>query len=436
MTDTQGHPCPECGALRGPDNTPSCGCALRAAEALLEARTAEAAAAEDFDPLRIRPYVDLDGTEAGAGPALTGPYGDTDAAGAGADPAQARPYGDHDATRAGTGPAQPRPYGEPDAAEGGTGPAQTGPYGDRGATRAGTGPAQPRPYGDTDRAGAEVGPAHPLSHTDAEADPAQPDNEPTQALPAVQAEAATAALPTPLAPPAVPPSEHDLRLFETVAVEPGPAGGGRGVSRRGRRGRTVLLAAGGAVVAVVAAAGLASGVFSYDTPSRDTALPSDVREAAPEVRTSEAADPAPATSRTAASPTTASPSPSASESASESPSESASPSPSESSASPTPTPSATASPTPTATTASAEPVESEDGGAVLRRGDSGREVAELQDRLRQLYLYNGEINGNFTPPVEDALRNYQWARGLQDESELGVYDQPTRAMLESETSEP
>jgi peptidoglycan hydrolase-like protein with peptidoglycan-binding domain len=62
-------------------------------------------------------------------------------------------------------------------------------------------------------------------------------------------------------------------------------------------------------------------------------------------------------------------------------------------------------------------------------------VAELQHRLRQLYLYNGDIHGTFNRPVEDALRNYQWARGLQD-SELGVYDQPTRAMLESETSEP
>ena len=42
------------------DNTPSCGCTHRAAEALRDARTAEAAAAEDFDPLRIRPYVELD----------------------------------------------------------------------------------------------------------------------------------------------------------------------------------------------------------------------------------------------------------------------------------------------------------------------------------------------------------------------------------------
>ncbi|MEU9857518.1 peptidoglycan-binding domain-containing protein [Streptomyces sp. NPDC047974] len=40
-----GHACPDCG-----DRRPGCACA----------RTAEAAAAEDFDPLRIRPYVTLD----------------------------------------------------------------------------------------------------------------------------------------------------------------------------------------------------------------------------------------------------------------------------------------------------------------------------------------------------------------------------------------
>ncbi|MFD0393255.1 hypothetical protein ACFQ3Z_15225 [Streptomyces nogalater] len=41
----------------GPDHTPACDCTERAAAALRETRTAEAAAAEDFDPLRIRPYV-------------------------------------------------------------------------------------------------------------------------------------------------------------------------------------------------------------------------------------------------------------------------------------------------------------------------------------------------------------------------------------------
>ncbi|NEB21751.1 peptidoglycan-binding protein, partial [Streptomyces coelicoflavus] len=53
--------CPECGTPRAADNTPSCTCGTRASDALRDARTAQAAAAEDFDPLRIRPYVELDG---------------------------------------------------------------------------------------------------------------------------------------------------------------------------------------------------------------------------------------------------------------------------------------------------------------------------------------------------------------------------------------
>ncbi|MFE4859164.1 peptidoglycan-binding protein [Streptomyces sp. NPDC056670] len=41
------------------DGRPGCACAERAAETLHAERSAEAAAAEDFDPLRIRPYVML-----------------------------------------------------------------------------------------------------------------------------------------------------------------------------------------------------------------------------------------------------------------------------------------------------------------------------------------------------------------------------------------
>ncbi|MFG3287083.1 hypothetical protein [Streptomyces sp. NPDC048111] len=54
-----GHGCPECGAQRGVDGRPGCSCAGRAAETPHAERSAEAAAAEDFDPLRIRPYVVL-----------------------------------------------------------------------------------------------------------------------------------------------------------------------------------------------------------------------------------------------------------------------------------------------------------------------------------------------------------------------------------------
>ncbi|MEU2558292.1 peptidoglycan-binding domain-containing protein [Streptomyces longispororuber] len=51
--------CPRCGTSRAPDGAPACGCARQAADAVLETRSAQAAAAEDFDPLRIRPYVTL-----------------------------------------------------------------------------------------------------------------------------------------------------------------------------------------------------------------------------------------------------------------------------------------------------------------------------------------------------------------------------------------
>ncbi|MFI6053482.1 peptidoglycan-binding protein [Streptomyces violascens] len=54
-----GHGCPACGGERGVDGRPGCACAEGAAETLHAQRSAEAAAAEDFDPLRIRPYVTL-----------------------------------------------------------------------------------------------------------------------------------------------------------------------------------------------------------------------------------------------------------------------------------------------------------------------------------------------------------------------------------------
>lgn len=53
-----GHPCPECGAPRAADHTPSCACARLTSDAVRDTRTAEVAAAEDFDPLRVRPYVE------------------------------------------------------------------------------------------------------------------------------------------------------------------------------------------------------------------------------------------------------------------------------------------------------------------------------------------------------------------------------------------
>ncbi|WP_406329571.1 peptidoglycan-binding protein [Streptomyces sp. NBC_00203] len=319
MTEPNGHVCPECAAPRAPDGTPSCACTQRASDALRDARTAEAAAAEDFDPLRIRPYVEL---------------------------------------------------------------------------------------------GAEV--------------PTAPEG----ARPADDASAATMRL-TAL-PSALPsaPQAADVHLFPEQPPEPRSTA--LPAERPRRRGRTAVLAVAGAVVTVVAAAGLASGLFSYDTPARDGALPEDVRASVPD-----ASSKAPSVSPTSPSTKTTAPVPVA-----PAPSHSASASPSASESSTSASPSRSATPTPTTTSASptSSATATRDGSderrvQTLRRGDKGPEVTELQQRLTQLALYTGDDNGRFDNQVEDAVSRYQWARGITGD-EQGVYGTATRASLEAETTEP
>ncbi|MFJ1805305.1 MULTISPECIES: peptidoglycan-binding protein [unclassified Streptomyces] len=419
----QGLPCPECGALRALDNTPSCACARRASENLRDTRTTEAAAAEDFDPLRIRPYVEF-GNESGSefesapadgfGGVPADGFGNRPADGFGGVPADG--LGNRPASQSGSGPAGEftgRPGGE-----------FTGPPGGEAQGSAGAADVtMPLP---TVPAAPSVASA-PFVPADATmplraVDPAGPTPD------------MTVALPTPLARSASEPSTTDLSLFEAADVD--SAHPGDEEPHRPRRRRTLLVAAAAAAVAVVAAAGFASGLFSYEKPTRDGAAPEDVRAAVPDASTS-----APSTSASAS----RSPSPSASE-ASPSPSESESPSPSasESSASPSASPSAEAGRTATPTarvTGSLAPGNGADNQddstepVVLRRGDKGAEVTELQLRLRQLFLYNGEASGTFSGEVEDALRNYQYSRGTTDDG-LGVYGQLTRTRLESETKEP
>ncbi|MFE0548354.1 peptidoglycan-binding protein [Streptomyces pilosus] len=365
MEQPRKNPCPECGAPRNRDSTPSCACTLRASDALRDARTAEAAAAEDFDPLRIRPYVELEG-ESGRGTPD----------GARVHPGAAPP--------AGAGPAGPGAAGAPDE----TMPLRAVPL-------------EAAAPGGTD---------------------------------------ATSALPTPLGPATTRPSATDLDLFDaTQPIAPVPAGHAApeedGTPPRRRR-RGAMFAVAGAVVLVVGAAGWASGMFTYETPSRDGAAPEEVRASVPDPSSGALSEEPTATASSASPTSSASPSDSPSASASDS----ASPSPSASSASPTPSAPAEPSPTPTSASPSAdsseESGEDDDAGfvPVLRRGDRGPEVTELQRRLNQLYLYNDDINGQFTRRVEEALRNYQWSRGVREE--LGVYGPQTRSRLESETREP
>ncbi|MFF5470279.1 peptidoglycan-binding protein [Streptomyces achromogenes] len=288
----RGTTCPECGTPREPDNTPACDCAERAAEALRETRTAEAAAAEDFDPLRIRPYVT-------------------------------------------------------------TPPATT---------------------------------ADPPPHTDF------PDPPP-----------APAPRPRPPAP--------------GEPADPGPDPGSR--SRR-----ALLLAGGGLGVALLAATAFAL-TSSYRTPAHDRAA-QEIRQSVPDEPTRTPASP-PAPAPPAARPATPPPSPAP-----------ATPSPTPTTASPTPSPTPTPSRTPSRTpspTATSAPPTTPATAPVLRRGDTGPEVTELQQRLHQLNLYGDRIDGTYTRPVEDAVRNYQLARGIKEDP-LGEYGPATRKSLETETRNP
>ncbi|MFG2262571.1 peptidoglycan-binding protein [Streptomyces sp. NPDC048720] len=158
--------------------------------------------------------------------------------------------------------------------------------------------------------------------------------------------------------------------------------------------------------------GLAGGLFSYQEPTRDRSAP-QVRESVPEEAPT---SPGSAFSSEPASPSAArlpAPAPSAPGTATPSASRGAS----------RPAPSGTASassPGPTAT------------ALVLRRGDQGLEVIDLQTRLSALNLYPDHIDGVYTRPVEDAVRTYQLARGISGDTP-GVYGTATRAKLESET---
>jgi cytoskeletal protein RodZ len=354
VNEAKGHICPQCGAPRATDGSPSCACTQRASDALRDVRTAEAAAAEDFDPLRIRPYVELDGN-----------------------PQEQTP------------PAAPA--------------------------------APMAPEGETQRLPA----VEETMLLRAVTPPAAPQEE-TSVLPTLRAPSDTAPIPT------------DLSLFAD-----GGSGSGKGDGdtperptddedspRRGHR-RTVLLAVAGAVVAVAAVAGFASGMFSYETPSRDEAAPQDVRASVP-TGSKSAAPATPSTSgSTSAQPTSASPTPSLSET----PSATVSSSPSVT-ASKSVNPSKTPTSTATASTASATDRQSSSTPTtVLQRGDEGPEVTELQLRLAQLRLYTGPDNGIFDKQVQTSVRTYQLARGITSD-ELGVYGAATRARLESETTEP
>lgn len=195
-----------------------------------------------------------------------------------------------------------------------------------------------------------------------------------------------------------------------------------------RRRPFAVVAVGAAVAAVVGTAAFAGGLFD-DRGGDDAALPEvtaevqDASEApANSVSESPSASPSATASRSASASPSASPAPSKSASASRS------------AAAPTtlPPPSASASATSVPTTlAAAPPAQAPDG--TLRRGDSGAEVAELQRRLQEIWVYRGPDDGQYSDRVEQAVAEFQrWMSVRSDPS--GVYGPETRQALESRTT--
>ncbi|MEU0836653.1 peptidoglycan-binding domain-containing protein [Streptomyces sp. NPDC005969] len=331
-----GHVCPECGTddratdargggpHGGAAAGPRCGCAERAARRAAE--RAETEAAEDFDPLRIRPYVTLGGDEAPA-----------------------------DASSADAAMTMPL-------------------FLDRAA------PVDLPP----------LSPLSPLPQESAGSDDPRTD---------------------------------DMTVDLVGPVDP---------VRPRRRRPFAALAVGAAVIGVVGTAAFAGGLFGGDgdgDSERDRALPSPRVSSVPDAPLSP--DASPSASASASSSPSASASPSASVSASASASTSLSPSASAaSSRPPAPSVSATVS-QPTA--ASTAPSLEEPQGRTLQRGDHGPEVTELQRRLREVSLYHGPDNGNYSDRVESAVRVYQSYKSIEGDPP-GVYGPSTRSALEGETT--
>ncbi|GHH33875.1 peptidoglycan-binding domain-containing protein [Streptomyces candidus] len=398
-----GHSCPACGTERAaPDGDrpgpggPVCECARRAADAHHAGRTADLADAEDFNPLRIRPYVNLAHPEEEPPP--------RDAAGPGAPPGDAgrgAPHGraaPHDsAARAPAAEASEAAHTMPLHAV----PAGTGPYSP--GHEAGTNPAG-EPSAPLDEAGTGAGRG-----------PYAPG-------------------PGPYAPQTS--GASDGSGTYTRAAGPGTDTSGGGSGTRSRRGtRTVLLIAAAAVV-VTAGAAFAAGVFDSG-PDGTRALPAASSSSAATPVAEAAAVPSP----------TGTVSPSAT--ATVAPTRSALPTPTRASrtATPTPTPTVPLSAPPTkppsrapstpppAASPPAKPPEDAAAPASLARGARGPEVRELQDRLSQLWLYFGPVNGRYDSDVEDAVADFQRYQNVDGDRE-GVYGPATRNALEARTEEP
>ncbi|WTP99387.1 peptidoglycan-binding protein [Streptomyces anulatus] len=337
------------------------------------ARTAEIAAAEDFDPLRIRPYVTLTDH--------TGVAGTWESTRPGAQEGAATWNGPPEPDAAGA-PGAPGAPADPGAAAttmplflGGDGP-DAGMGADAGVG-AGVGVGVGSPGGAT----------HP-----------------------------------------VPDGNRRRTATATPVFDPDPV-------RPRRRRPFGTLAVGAAVAAVVGTAAFAGGLFGGDD-STDEALP-EATTSVPDTEDEPAASVAPSPSASTTPPRTQSPSatPSASPSASASPTKSRETTPTATASAPA-SPTASASPAPDGGAPPAAPSGAPPAGLTggsLRPGDHGPEVAELQNRLKEVWLYAGPSDGNYNDRVRSAVVIYQSYQDIEGDP-TGVYGPNTRRALEAETN--
>ncbi|UZJ31579.1 peptidoglycan-binding domain-containing protein [Streptomyces endophytica] len=365
--------CPHCLAPVRSNGRPTCLCA--------------AADADDFDPLRVRPYVSLPEETPPDG---TPPDGTRTAYGAGA----------HDAPGTGSGPAadpgRAAAYGAGPPAGWPADPLEDLPGVDAAVHVANDPPPTPAPASEPLVPRARR-PAGPTSRT-YRSTPEEPLSGPSPAVPTTPAAASPAGPPPPARP------AHRRRALPAALVAAGAA---------------------------VAATAVLISTDALSGSRQDRAAPPDRGTVSPTAAFPTGGDPSPTRHATPAPPPPdRSPSPAATgigtPRATVRLSRTAAPPP------PAPT---RASGSVTDSPGGEDPSSAPTGPIVLREGSSGPEVTELQGRLRQLSLYPGAEDGRYDADVRDAVSRYQRTYGVTGDPD-GVYGPRTRQSLEARTQEP
>ncbi|WP_052808890.1 peptidoglycan-binding domain-containing protein [Streptomyces natalensis] len=231
--------------------------------------------------------------------------------------------------------------------------------------------------------------------------------------------------PAPLRPPRPGPTSRTFRIFHSADASADGPDRPAGPSAPRKRAVPALLAVTGAAVAATA---VLIGAEAFSGGQRDRAAPPDRGTTAPTAAVPTHADPHPSRTATPAAPARSAP---------------AHPTGTAPAPGDTPAPYRTAPPPPAPTRVSGSvdpasggrPSAAPTGPIVLREGSSGPEVAELQNRLRQLGRYPGPADGSYDADLRDAVARYQEAYGVTGDP-TGVYGARTRASLESLTQEP